>query len=98
MIEIVYEPNNGPPKGEIKYAISNKQHSRKSTTNNNVHSSDKEFNKVGMKTSLRKAHKDSSNSSVQLYCAAQIRLPQGYWPRIKVTVIQGKPNEFKYIL
>ena len=44
---------------------------------------------------LQKSHKDSLNSSVQTYCAAQIRLPHGYWPSIKVTVIQGKPFDFE---
>ena len=44
---------------------------------------------------LQKSHKDSLNSSVQTYCAAQIRLPRGYWPSIKVTVIQGKPLDFE---
>merc|ERR1712136_674495 len=43
----------------------------------------------GIKVILPKTHKGSFNSSVQLYCAAQIRLPHGYWPNIKVTVIQG---------
>ena len=95
LIEIEYKPNYGFQNADIRNKLLNKQQSRKSTKNHNVRSGDGQFNKLGMRISTPKTYKDSSNSPVQLYCAAQIRLPHGYWPRIKVTVIQGKPNDFR---
>jgi hypothetical protein len=53
------------------------------STNERNSGSDK-FDKSNLGTNPQ----HSVSSLVQ--CAAQIRLPHGYWPRIKVTVIQGK--------
>ena len=54
----------------------------KSTTESNSNSD--KFHKSNLETNPQ--HTVSSF----VHCAAQFRLPYGYWPRIKVTVIQGK--------
>ena len=95
IVEISYDSNIDPENhinGEVN---ASKPQSETTTTNHNLYNGDKEFNKAGIKIILPKTRKESLNSSVQLYCAAQIRLPHGYWPNIKVTVIQGKPNGFE---
>ena len=98
MAKVTYDSNIDLEYHAYGDVNSNKQQRETTITNNNVYNGDNEFNKAGIKIVLPKTHKGSLNSSVQLYCAAQIRLPHGYWPNIKVTVIQGKPNAFEYTL
>ena len=69
--------------------IFGEQKSAKSTNESNG-SSDK-FDKSNLGTNTQ--HSLSSF----VHCAAQIRLPYGYWPRIKVTVIQGKLHTLFYL-
>ena len=49
---------------------------------------------IGGSSNGKESQELNNGGTSLVHCAAEIRLPYGYWPRIKTTVTQGKPHAF----